>query len=148
MGPLSYPPRLMLYCLDYSWFNDLTDTPPQLPSASYRYNASSGAVIVVDDSIGQPNGIAFTPDGSTVYISDTAAVSAPVDPKYGHPGGKFNTTHRRQVFSSTRHRKIQSSNRTIIDRIGRSTPSTSVKMEQELPINARSIWLLASCPTG
>ncbi|PKY04120.1 lactonohydrolase [Aspergillus campestris IBT 28561] len=83
----------------YSWFNDLTDTPPQLPSASYRFNASSGAVIVVDDSIGQPNGIAFTPDGSTVYISDTAAVSAPVDPKYGHPGGSYNTTHRRTIYA-------------------------------------------------
>ena len=54
-------------------------------------------MVVVDDSIGQPNGIAFTPDGSIVYISDTAAVSAPIDPKYGHPGSTFNTTHRRYV---------------------------------------------------
>ncbi|RAK93619.1 lactonohydrolase [Aspergillus costaricaensis CBS 115574] len=83
----------------YSWFNDITDTPPQLPCASYRYNTSSGAVVVVDDSIGQPNGIAFTPDGSIVYISDTAAVSAPIDPKYGHPGSTFNTTHRRTIYA-------------------------------------------------
>ncbi|KAE8354441.1 hypothetical protein BDV28DRAFT_83571 [Aspergillus coremiiformis] len=83
----------------YSWFNALTDTPPQLPSASYRYNASSGAVFVVDDSIGQPNGIAFNPAGSTVYITDTAAVSAPVDPQYGHPGSTFNATQRRTVYA-------------------------------------------------
>ncbi|PYH95869.1 lactonohydrolase [Aspergillus ellipticus CBS 707.79] len=83
----------------YSWFNDLTDTPPQLPCASYRYNGSSGAVVVVDDSIGQPNGIAFTPDGSIVYISDTASVSASVDPADGHPGSTFNTTHRRTIYA-------------------------------------------------
>ncbi|OJK02962.1 hypothetical protein ASPACDRAFT_76061 [Aspergillus aculeatus ATCC 16872] len=83
----------------YSWFNSLTDTPPQLPAASYRYNTSSGAVVVVDDSIGQPNGIAFTPDGSIVYISDTVAVSAPVDPMYGHPGSTFNTTQRRTIYA-------------------------------------------------
>ncbi|PYH40600.1 SMP-30/gluconolactonase/LRE family protein [Aspergillus saccharolyticus JOP 1030-1] len=84
---------------DYSWFNGLTDTPPQLPSASYRYNTSSGAVVVIDDSLGQPNGIAFTPDGSIVYISDTAAVSGPVDPKYGHAGTTFNTTYRRTIYA-------------------------------------------------
>ncbi|RMZ44632.1 lactonohydrolase [Aspergillus flavus] len=83
----------------YSWFNALTDTPPQLPSASYRYNASSGAVFVIDDSIGQPNGIAFSPGGSVVYITDTAAVSAPVDPQYGHPGSIFNATQRRTVYA-------------------------------------------------
>ncbi|KAH8425700.1 SMP-30/gluconolactonase/LRE family protein [Aspergillus melleus] len=83
----------------YSWFNSLSDTPPQLPSASYRYNGSSGAVMVVDDSIGQPNGIAFNPDGTTVYISDTAAVSGPVDPDAGHPGTPFNATHRRTVYA-------------------------------------------------
>lgn len=57
--------------LEYSWFNGLTDTPPQLPSASYRYNVTSGAVFLVDDTLRQPNGIAFSPDASTLYISDS-----------------------------------------------------------------------------
>ena len=57
--------------LDYSWIQYLTDTPPQLPPASYRYNATSGAVFLVDDTVTQPNGIAFSPDGSTLYISDS-----------------------------------------------------------------------------
>ncbi|KAL2000839.1 hypothetical protein VTN02DRAFT_2553 [Thermoascus thermophilus] len=39
----------------YAWFNDLTDTPPQLPCASYRCNPRSGAVLVVDDTIAHPN---------------------------------------------------------------------------------------------
>lgn len=54
--------------------------------------------MVVDDSIGQPNGIAFNPDGTIVYISDTAAVSGPVDPDSGHPGTPFNATYRRYAY--------------------------------------------------
>ncbi|KAA8652234.1 SMP-30/gluconolactonase/LRE family protein [Aspergillus tanneri] len=84
---------------DYSWFNGLTDTPPQLPAASYRYNMSSGAVTVVDDSLGQPNGVAFNPEGTIVYISDSVGASGPVDPKYGHGGTPFNTTHHRTIYA-------------------------------------------------
>ncbi|KMK61210.1 lactonohydrolase [Aspergillus fumigatus Z5] len=83
----------------YSWFNKLTDTPPQLPSATYRYNPKFGAVFVVDDSLSQPNGIAFNPDYSIVYISDTGAVSGPVDPKFGHPGTPFNATGPRTIYA-------------------------------------------------
>jgi sugar lactone lactonase YvrE len=83
----------------YSWFNKLTDTPPQLPSATYRYNPKSGAVFVVDDTLSQPNGIAFNPDYSIVYISDTGAVSGPVDPKFGHPGTPFNATGPRTIYA-------------------------------------------------
>ncbi|KAH2119886.1 hypothetical protein KXV46_008975, partial [Aspergillus fumigatus] len=85
--------------IEYSWFNKLTDTPPQLPSATYRYNPKSGAVFVVDDSLSQPNGIAFNPDYSIVYISDTGAVSGPVDPKFGHPGTPFNATGPRTIYA-------------------------------------------------
>lgn len=56
---------------EYSWFNSLTDTPPQLPSASYRYSQKTGAVFVVDDTLQQPNGIALNSDHTTLYISDT-----------------------------------------------------------------------------
>ncbi|KAE8393924.1 hypothetical protein BDV23DRAFT_169828 [Aspergillus alliaceus] len=80
-------------------FNAPTGSPPQLPSVSYRYNTSSGAIFVVDDSIGQPNGIAFNQEGSIVYITDSAAMSTPVDPQYGHPGRTFNATQRRTVYA-------------------------------------------------
>lgn len=63
------------YCsltyIEYSLLLGLTDRRPQLPTATYRYNATSGAVFVVDDTLKQPNGIAFNPDASIVYISDT-----------------------------------------------------------------------------
>ncbi|BCR86996.1 SMP-30/gluconolactonase/LRE family protein [Aspergillus chevalieri] len=77
---------------DYSWWNSLTDTAPQLPTASYRYNATSGAVFVVEDSITQPNGIAFNPEGTIVYISDTGAGRNTVDPKFGQHKNTFNSS--------------------------------------------------------
>jgi sugar lactone lactonase YvrE len=49
-------------------------------------------VFVVDDTLGQPNGIAFNPEGTIVYISDTGAVSAPINPAEGQPGSSFNAT--------------------------------------------------------
>lgn len=76
---------------DYSWFNMLTDTPPQLPTASYRFDPSTGATFLIDDTLVQPNGIAITPDGSTLYISDTGAVAGSKAPT-GPRGGSFNVT--------------------------------------------------------
>ncbi|KAL4896371.1 lactonohydrolase [Aspergillus ambiguus] len=84
---------------DYSWFNNLTDTAPQLPCASYRYNQTSGAVFVIDDTMGQPNGIAFNPEGTIVYISDTGSVSAPIDPASGHHSSSYTATTRRGVYA-------------------------------------------------
>jgi sugar lactone lactonase YvrE len=64
---------------DYSWFNALTDTPPQLHSQSYRFRPSTGQVWVIEDTLGQPNGIAISPDAKNIYISDTASVNGVVD---------------------------------------------------------------------
>ncbi len=44
---------------------------PQLPNQVYRYNPKSGDLRVVADGFGRPNGIAFSPDESIVYITDT-----------------------------------------------------------------------------
>jgi sugar lactone lactonase YvrE len=60
---------------DYSWFNALTSTPPQLHSQSYRFRPSTGQVWVVEDTLGQPNGIAISSDGRNIYISDTSSVN-------------------------------------------------------------------------
>lgn len=56
---------------------------PQLGAASYRFRPSTGAVNVIEDSLEQPNGIAFSPDQKTLYMSDTAAISPVIVPKYG-----------------------------------------------------------------
>ena len=83
----------------YSWFNGLSITPPQLPTASYRFNPDTGATVLVDNTLEQPNGIAFTPDGQTLYISDTGAVSGSVIAGTAGYGTTFNTTGTRTIFA-------------------------------------------------
>jgi sugar lactone lactonase YvrE len=85
----------------YSWFNRLTDTPPQLPAASYRFDPATGAVTVIDDTLKQPNGIALSPDGKHVYISDTGAVYGDITPS-GPPGSPWNQTGPRTVYKYDR----------------------------------------------
>lgn len=82
----------------YSWFNGLSDTAPQLSTASYRFNPDTGATVLIDDTIVQPNGIAFTPDGETLYITDTSAVSGSIIPGTSGGGATFNTTGPRTIY--------------------------------------------------
>jgi gluconolactonase len=44
---------------------------PQLRSQVYRFDPASGDVRVVADGFGRPNGICFSPDEQTLYITDT-----------------------------------------------------------------------------
>lgn len=84
---------------DYSWTSGLTDTPPQLAAQSYRFRPSTGQTWVVDTSLGQPNGIALSPDARTVYISDTAAVSGTISPFYPTiHGTTFNRTNAHTIY--------------------------------------------------
>jgi sugar lactone lactonase YvrE len=82
---------------EYSWFNRLTDTPPQLFAASYRFDPKTGAATMVDDTLVQPNGIAMSPDGLNIYISDTGAETGSIV-KGGPPGSPFNQTGPRAVY--------------------------------------------------
>ncbi|KAL8729203.1 MAG: hypothetical protein Q9181_005088 [Wetmoreana brouardii] len=84
---------------DYSWFNKLTDTPPQLGPATYRFTPSTGAVHIVEDSLLQPNGIALAPNTRTVYISDTGAASGPISPFLPSLGASFNATGKRTIYA-------------------------------------------------
>ena len=44
---------------------------PQLPNQVYRFDPANGDVRAVADGFGRPNGICFSPDEATVYITDT-----------------------------------------------------------------------------
>ncbi|KAL5339454.1 hypothetical protein BJX70DRAFT_387887 [Aspergillus crustosus] len=44
---------------------------PRLPNQVYRYNPADDSIRAVADGFGRPNGICFSPDGKTVYITDT-----------------------------------------------------------------------------
>ncbi|KAJ5721566.1 uncharacterized protein N7483_009500 [Penicillium malachiteum] len=55
----------------YGWRQGIRPKP-KLPNQVYRYDPDTKAVRVVADGFGRPNGISFSPDEKTVYITDTA----------------------------------------------------------------------------
>ncbi|KAE8386082.1 hypothetical protein BDV23DRAFT_187642 [Aspergillus alliaceus] len=67
---------------NYSWYTGTSDTAPQLKTATWRFNPKTRATHIVDDSLHQPDGIGFSPDGKILYIGDSGAYSgsdAPAD---------------------------------------------------------------------
>ncbi|KAH7039888.1 uncharacterized protein B0I36DRAFT_309550 [Microdochium trichocladiopsis] len=48
--------------------------PPQLPNQVYRYDPQKGTVRAVADGFDRPNGLCFSPDLSTMYITDTGLI--------------------------------------------------------------------------
>lgn len=44
---------------------------PKLPSQVYKYDPIRGSIRVMADGFGRPNGICFSPDEKTVYVTDT-----------------------------------------------------------------------------
>ncbi len=50
---------------------------PELGAFVYRHDPATGETAVVADSFNKPNGLAFSPDESVLYITDTGANQAP-----------------------------------------------------------------------
>ena len=50
---------------------------PQIGDYVYRYDPASGRLSVVADSFDKPNGLAFSPDQQTLYITDSGANQEP-----------------------------------------------------------------------
>jgi gluconolactonase len=48
--------------------------PPQLPNHVYRYDPKNGSIRVVADGFTRPNGLCFSPELDTLYVTDTGAV--------------------------------------------------------------------------
>ena len=46
---------------------------PQTSDLVYRYDAASGELAAVLDSLDKPNGLAFSPDGRVLYVGDNGA---------------------------------------------------------------------------
>lgn len=55
----------------YAWRQGFRPKP-KLPNQVYRYDPATNNVRVMADGFGRPNGITFSPDEKTVYITDTA----------------------------------------------------------------------------
>ncbi|KAJ4176217.1 hypothetical protein NW767_015515 [Fusarium falciforme] len=64
-----------LWFTDPSYGHDQGYRPiPSLPNAVYRYDPATESIRAVADGLGRPNGICFSPDYSTIYITDTDQV--------------------------------------------------------------------------
>jgi gluconolactonase len=51
--------------------------PPEVGAYVYRHDPATGETSVVADSFNKPNGLAFSPDESVLYITDSGANQAP-----------------------------------------------------------------------
>ncbi|KAK9424299.1 putative SpoH [Seiridium unicorne] len=52
---------------------------PQLQASVYRYDPTTGQIQIMDDTLVFPNGIAFSPDKSVLYATDTSAGVGNID---------------------------------------------------------------------
>lgn len=68
---------------DYGYFGKFRPAPT-IPKHVYRFSPLTGEVAVVADGFVQPNGLEFSPDLKTLYVSDTGA--AGVDMNLTRPG--------------------------------------------------------------
>lgn len=85
-------------CVGYGWGSggyNFAISAPELPVAIYRFTPSTGAVRVVDDTLKQPNGLAFSPDYKIMYISDTGALG----PIAGKSSQQYTSTGHRTIYS-------------------------------------------------
>lgn len=87
----------------YSWWLGIADIAPQLKSATYRFDPATGSIVVVNDDMHSPNGIALSPDRRNIYITDTAAagLKAPITLDLPSPGVGallFNATGKRAIY--------------------------------------------------
>ncbi len=78
------------------WFTDPTygheqgyKETPSLPSQVYRYipdeSGGYGSITAVADGFGHPNGLCFSPDESTLYVTDTDKVHGSGHVRYDRP---------------------------------------------------------------
>ncbi|KAK2780606.1 hypothetical protein FQN52_002137 [Onygenales sp. PD_12] len=84
----------------YSWPDQTSTVAPQIGTATYRFDPATGLVQVVEDSLVQPNGIHFSPDGKVLYISDTGSGVAIIDEKVRPVQPiSYNSTGKRTLYA-------------------------------------------------
>ena len=85
-----------------SWYGYAINvtTYPVLSPQTFRFRPSTGAVSVVENTLGQPNGIGISPDDKTMYISDTGITDFEgVSPNAPPPRYTFNKFGGRAVYA-------------------------------------------------
>ncbi|MDB2613969.1 SMP-30/gluconolactonase/LRE family protein [Chlamydiales bacterium] len=82
--PLNSPNDVVVKSDGTVWFTDPSYGCLQfpqvcyLPNNVYRYDPKTDELTVVADNLEMPNGIAFSPDESILYLIDSAAIQAPM----------------------------------------------------------------------
>jgi gluconolactonase len=78
--PLNSPNDVTVDSAGRIWFTDPSyghvqdfRPEPELPDAAYRFDPATGEVDAVPWEFDKPNGIALSPDGGTLYVSDNGA---------------------------------------------------------------------------
>jgi gluconolactonase len=78
--PLNSPNDVVVARDGSIWFTDPSygylqgfRPPPQLPDAVYRFDPTAGLLDLVAETFDKPNGLAFSPDGRTLYVGDSEA---------------------------------------------------------------------------
>ncbi|KAG2067573.1 calcium-dependent phosphotriesterase [Suillus decipiens] len=87
----------------YGWLNGFRPEP-MLPSQVYRFDPSTGQVRVVADQFVLPNGIAFTHDGKSAFVTDTGSFEGFLGTNQTLPSTiyKFDVDPQTQAFTNRR----------------------------------------------
>jgi gluconolactonase len=82
--PLNSPNDVVMHSDGSVWFTDPSygflqgfRPKPQVGDFVYRYDPVAGRLTVVADSFVKPNGLAFSPDERTLYVTDSGANQEP-----------------------------------------------------------------------
>ena len=84
-----------------SWYGyaiNVTTYPVHKPT-TYRFRPSTGALSIVENTLQQPNGIGISPDGKTMYISDTGVTKFKGAPKGILPRYTYNPFGGKELYA-------------------------------------------------
>ena len=91
---------------DYSYIIGTSEAAPAMQFATWRFRPSTGEIRIVEDALDHPNGIAFSPDGNTLYLGDSGLEhynSVPIrgpNDFYAYPIEiEFNSTLKRNIYA-------------------------------------------------
>ncbi|EJD07762.1 D-lactonohydrolase-like protein [Fomitiporia mediterranea MF3/22] len=102
--------KAFFFCdVAYGYYQNFRPTP-DIPNQVYRYDPKTRAVRVVADGLNKPNGIAFSADGKTAFVSlpscstDTGAASAAFGTNWTLPSTiyKYDVEEGSQSFANRR----------------------------------------------
>jgi len=91
----------------YGWLQGFRPRPQQ-PDAVYRYDPRDGSLTLVTDSLDKPNGLAFSPGETVLYVGDSGANHEPgsYEPTRPHHVMAFDVVQGRELSDERVLREI------------------------------------------